>query len=134
MEFVDIYPTLVELCGLAMPPGLEGKSLVPLLDNPDRRLGQARLHPGGPRRLAGLHADRALVLHGGTKAAAAELYDLQADPRESQNLRERRQPCRGRRRVAEAAYTAAAATVAGEEGQLCGGSEGKVVREVTSHI
>ena len=31
VEFVDIYPTVVELAGLPLPNGLDGKSLVPLI-------------------------------------------------------------------------------------------------------
>jgi arylsulfatase A-like enzyme len=34
-EFVDIYPTLCQLAGFKVPEKLEGKSLVPVLENPD---------------------------------------------------------------------------------------------------
>ena len=36
VEFVDVYPTLLEICGLETPQNVEGISLRPLMKQPDR--------------------------------------------------------------------------------------------------
>lgn len=41
VQAVDIYPTLVDLCALPVPEGLDGRSLAPLLEDPE----QAWDHP-----------------------------------------------------------------------------------------
>jgi iduronate 2-sulfatase len=46
-ELIDIYPTLVDLCGLPQPAGLDGLSLKPVLADPTKSVKEAALtqHP-----------------------------------------------------------------------------------------
>ena len=49
VEVLDVYPTVVELAGLPAVPGLDGRSLAPLLANPDAARPRAgRLLPARP--------------------------------------------------------------------------------------
>jgi len=88
VEFVDIYPTLVELCGLATPPGLEGTSLVPLLDHPTAAWERPAYSLVAREEWLGrsVRTERWCYTEWDRGRYGVELYDLQADPRESKNL------------------------------------------------
>ena len=96
-EFVDIYPTLAELCGLPLPDHLAGTSLVPVLRDPTAVVKSAALsrypRPYQGQQLMGysMRTDRYrftrwLRRDDHSKVEAVELYDEQADPQENVNL------------------------------------------------
>ena len=89
-EFVDIYPSLADLCGLPAPFGAEGTSFRPLLDDPGRRWKDAAFssYPKGGYRGTAMRTDRYRLVEW-RKAGAdpiRELYDHAADPQEDENL------------------------------------------------
>ena len=103
VELIDIYPTLAQLCGLPLPPKLEGVSLVPLLDNPDRpwKAAAFSVYQKNVPALGGIALGRAMRTEryrfiewsGGAGGAGGdgakrvhELYDHQNDPHERTNL------------------------------------------------
>ncbi len=88
VEFVDLYPTLMELCGLPAPPGLEGKSLVPLLESPGASWDRPAFSVVAREDWLGrsVRTERWCYTEWDYGRRGRELYDLQADPQESQNL------------------------------------------------
>jgi uncharacterized sulfatase len=88
VESVDIYPTLADLCGLPIPHGLEGTSLVPLLDEPNLEWKPAAFTT--VKREEGVmgrsvRTEKYRYTEWGSPREA-ELYDLDADPQQFVNL------------------------------------------------
>jgi len=91
VESLDIYPTLVELCDLPKPDGIEGQSLVPLLNDPQK---------GWDRPAYSVWSEDGKTLHGTAVRTekwryaeygpdgknGAMLLDPHADPLELKNL------------------------------------------------
>ena len=97
VEFVDVYPTLADVCGLPIPNGLGGKSLKALMENPtgpsQGRVAISqypRKAPEGPVMGYSIRNDRYRATfwreRNGAKIVATELYDEQNDPAETVNL------------------------------------------------
>ncbi|MFQ6132848.1 MAG: sulfatase [Armatimonadota bacterium] len=91
-EFVDIYPSLCEACGLPTPEHVEGTSFAPLLDDPDREWKTAAFsqYPrGGGVMGYSMKTDRYRYtewIRAGEEVVAVELYDHQTDPAENVNI------------------------------------------------
>jgi arylsulfatase A-like enzyme len=93
-EFVDIYPTLCELAGLPAPEGLEGTSLVPVMENPRRQWKKAAFsqYPRGRVMGHSMRTDRCRYTEWaepGQEPVARELYDHRSDPEENANIADR---------------------------------------------
>lgn len=80
---IDIYPTLIELCGLEKKPELFGRSLAPLLKDPAKAWPHPVLTTQGRKNHA-LRDDRYRLIQYAN--GDRELYDHQADPMEYRNL------------------------------------------------
>ncbi|MGB4710408.1 MAG: sulfatase [Fuerstiella sp.] len=87
VELVDMFPTLVELCGINGPKELQGKSLAPLLKDPNAK-GRSAAYTVVSRGKALGRSIRTQRWHYGEWGSAdqAELYDLINDPHEDNNL------------------------------------------------
>ncbi len=83
VELLDIYPTLLELCGLKGPRGLEGHSLMPQLKDASAK----REWPAITTHNQGNHSIRTEDWRYIRYAdGSEELYDVKADPNEWKNL------------------------------------------------
>lgn len=92
VEFIDMYPTVADLSGLSLPKTAAGRSLRPLLDDPQRAWkGTAFtqiLRPGEGKPVMGrsLRTDRWRYSEWNEGRAGTELYDHSNDSQEFSNL------------------------------------------------
>lgn len=97
-ESVDIYPSLVELCGFDAPSGLEGTSFAPLLGDPSKPWKRAAFSMVGrgdelaeaPEKIAffgrTIRTERWRYTSWDGGKMGEELYDHASDPAELHNL------------------------------------------------
>ncbi len=82
---IDIYPTLMELCGVALPHAVDGRSLVPLLKNPKTRWQNEAFSYF--KRGISLRTKRyRLTKYFRAQKPVVELYDHKNDPYENKNI------------------------------------------------
>jgi uncharacterized sulfatase len=86
VEFVDLYPTVADLCGLTPPPDLAGRSLRPLLRDPAApgKPAAFTLVTRGNARGDSMRTDRWRLTR--WSDGTAELYDHTTDPEEDHNV------------------------------------------------
>jgi uncharacterized sulfatase len=92
-EFVDVYPTLAELCSLPVPTTCEGVSLKPLLDDPEKPWKTAAFTQVTRQRMQQRVMGRSMRTEqyrytewGDDGKEGIECYDHSCDPHELANM------------------------------------------------
>jgi iduronate 2-sulfatase len=101
VELIDVYPTVADLCGLPIPAWLPGKSLKPLLNDPQQSWKPAAISQvrrggaAGNKKKAeapgffpgySVRSERYRLTVYGDGDKGLELYDHETDPQEYTNL------------------------------------------------
>ncbi len=96
VELLDIYPTLIDLCGLPQRPELDGRSLRALLADPHAAWDKPAITSIGPDKTS-VRTERWRYTR---YRDGEELFDHQADPMEWHNLAGRPEHAGTKRRLA----------------------------------
>jgi arylsulfatase A-like enzyme len=86
VNLLDMYPTLVELCGLPPNAENEGRSFAPLLRNPSMEWAVPTLTTYQYKNHSLTDGRYRYTWYGGKADGAEELYDHSVDPLEHENL------------------------------------------------
>lgn len=86
VNLLDMYPTLIELCGLPKNAENEGISFAPLLRNPKMKWNTPTLTTYQYKNHSLTDGRYRFTLYGGRANGAEELYDHSIDPLEHNNL------------------------------------------------
>ena len=82
VELVDLFPTACELSSLKIPSSVEGKSLVPILQNPQKKVKKSAL--SFVKAGTSMRTEKWSYLK--YKDGSEELYDMKKDPKQFKNL------------------------------------------------
>ncbi|WP_016956570.1 sulfatase [Catenovulum agarivorans] len=83
VSLLDLYPTLISMCGLPANPQLEGRDITPLIAKADTQWQHAAVTTFGPNNHA-VKTDRYRYIR--YEDGSEELYDHKTDPNEWKNL------------------------------------------------
>ncbi|MGI9497054.1 MAG: sulfatase [Mariniblastus sp.] len=86
VNLIDMYPTLLELCGLPPNPDNDGRSFAQLLRNPSMEWNHPTLTTYQFKNHSITDGRYRYTWYGGRAAGAEELYDHNTDPLEHTNL------------------------------------------------
>ena len=89
----DLAPTFLDLAGVPVPAHMQGKSVLPLVKEPDPSFRKEWYYeyyewpnPESVRPHRGIRTERYKLIHYVMEPQEFELYDLASDPGETQNL------------------------------------------------